>query len=110
MSSRPVKIGISGQPSEYEIKIGHGLLAGAGKWARKCLGKGAAKIVVVSNPTVFKLYGEQAAASLEAAGFIVTHFLIKDGETHKSMSSAESALKAFSEAKLSRTDPQKTAK
>lgn len=104
MSSKIVKISISGQQAEYEIKIGHGLLAGAGKWARKCLGKGAAKVVVISNPTVFKLYGERATSSLEAAGFTVATFLIKDGETHKSLSSAESALKAFSEAKLSRTD------
>ncbi len=104
MSSRSVKIGISGQPSEYEINIGHGMLAGAGKWARKCLGKGAAKIVIVSNPTVFKLYGEQATKSLEAAGFTVTSFLIKDGEEHKNLRTAESALRAFSQAGLSRTD------
>ncbi len=104
MSTRSVKIGISGRPSEYEIKIGPGLLGGSGTWARKCLGKGAAKIVVVSNPTVFKLYGEQVTSSLQAAGFAVSQFLIKDGEVHKNFRTAESALKVFSEAKLSRTD------
>ena len=104
MISRFVKINIAGQPSDYEISIGHGLLVGVGKWARKCLGNGAAKIVIVSNPTVFKLYGLQTEEILVSAGFSVSHFLIKDGETHKNLSTAASALHAFSEAKLSRTD------
>ena len=84
--------------------IGHDLLAELGKWVRKCLGNDAAKIAIVSNPTVFKLYGRQAKESLEAAGFAVSHFLIKDGEQHKNLRTAESALKVFAEAGLSRTD------
>lgn len=104
MSSRSVKIGISQEASAYEIKIGHGLLADAGKFVRKCLGKDAAKIVLVSNPTVFELYGAKTEASLAAAGFTVSHFLMKDGETQKNIGSAESALRSFSEAGLSRTD------
>ena len=104
MTTNSVKISISGQPSDYEITIGHGLLAVAGKWARKSLGKDAAKIVLVSNPTVFKLYGGQTEESLRAAGFTVSHFLMKDGETHKNLRSVESALQFFSKAGLSRTD------
>ena len=104
MKSKSVKIGISQQSSEYEINIGHRLLAGTGKWARNCLGRDAAKIVLVSNPTVFELYGQQTETSLAAAGFAVSRFLMKDGERHKSLSSAESALRSFSEAGLSRTD------
>ena len=104
MITNSVKISISGQPSDYEITIGHGLLAVAGKWARKSLGKDAAKIVLVSNPTVFKLYGGQTEESLRAAGFTVSHFLMKDGETHKNLRSVESALQFFSKAGLSRTD------
>ena len=104
MKSKSVKIGISQQSSEYEINIGHRLLAGTGKWARNCLGRDAAKIVLVSNPTVFELYGQQTVTSLAAAGFAVSRFLMKDGERHKSLSSAESALRSFSQAGLSRTD------
>ena len=104
MKSKSLKIGISQQSSEYEINIGHRLLTGTGKWARNCLGRDAAKIVLVSNPTVFELYGQQTETSLAAAGFAVSHFLVKDGETHKNIGSAESALRSFSEAGLSRTD------
>ncbi len=104
MGSKRVKIGISQQSSDYEISIGSGLLADAGKWTCKCLGKDAGKLVLVSNPTVFKLYGEQTLESLTAGGFTVSHFLMKDGETHKNFASAESALRSFSAAGLSRTD------
>ena len=104
MTSTSIKISISGQPSDYEIKIGHGVLAVAGKWARKCLGTDAAKIILISNPTVFKLYGPQTEESLRAAGFRVSHFLMKDGETHKNLRSVESALQFFSKANLSRSD------
>jgi 3-dehydroquinate synthase len=68
------------------------------------LGKDAAKIVIVSNPIVFKLYGNRTEASLRAAGFEVSHFLMKDGERHKSLRSAESTLKFFSEKRIARTD------
>ena len=80
------------------------MLSGAGKWARKCLGNETTRIVVVSNPTVFKLYGEQTEANLTAAGFAVSRFLMKDGEMHKSLNSVESALRSFSQAGLTRTD------
>ncbi len=104
MASNEVKIKFSAPSAAYTVKIGHDLLAGCGKWARKCLGKDAVKIVVVSNPTVFKLYGRQTVESLAAAGFIVTHFLMKDGERYKDLRSTEAALKSFSETGLSRTD------
>ncbi|MFT3744541.1 MAG: 3-dehydroquinate synthase [Pyrinomonadaceae bacterium] len=104
MKPKTVNIKLSGQPTAYEIVIGHHLLATSGKWARKCLGKGAGKIVVISNPTVFKLYGKVVVESLAAAGFTVTHFLMKDGEQHKSLKTAEQALKFISESGLTRTD------
>ncbi|MEQ1923647.1 MAG: 3-dehydroquinate synthase, partial [Pyrinomonadaceae bacterium] len=87
MASNQVKINFSAQSDEYTVKIGHDLLADCGKWARKCLGKDAGKIVVVSNPTVFKLYGPQTIESLTSAGFAVTHFLMKDGEQYKDLRS-----------------------
>src|SRR5258707_10714390 len=104
MKPQTLKIKLAREASDYDIAIGHDLLSGCGKWARKCLGKGAAKTVIVSNPTVFKLYGRQAKESLNSAGFEVSHFLIKDGEEHKNLRTAESALKFFAESGLSRTD------
>lgn len=104
MKQQTLKIELAGQPTAYKIIIGYDLLAGCGKWARKCLGKGAGKLVVISNTTVFQLYGRLATESLSAAGFTVTHFLMKDGEHHKSLKTAELALKFVSESGLTRTD------
>ncbi|MFM9903396.1 MAG: 3-dehydroquinate synthase [Pyrinomonadaceae bacterium] len=104
MRSTSIKIAFAERSSGYKIEIGHDLLINCGKWARKCLKKGTEKIVVVSNPTVFKLYGEQAVESLKSSGFGVSHFLMKDGEAHKNIRSTEAALRFFSESGLSRTD------
>ncbi len=104
MASDRIKIKFSAPSASYTVKIGHDLLSDCGKWARKCFGKNAAKIVVVSNPTIFKLYGQQTVESLTSAGFKVTHFLMKDGERYKDLRSTEAALRYFSEAGLARTD------
>src|ERR1043166_243819 len=104
MKQRSITIDFHRRSSGYEIVIGSDLLSGCGRWARKCLGKDTAKIIVVSNPTVFALYGKQAEQRLHAAGFIVEHFLVKDGERHKSLRSAEAALRVFAEHNVSRTD------
>lgn len=104
MKPQVVNIKLSGQPTAYDIAIGHHLVAESGTWARKCLGNGAGKVVVVSNSTVFKLYGKTVTESLAEAGFTVTHFLMKDGEHHKSLKTAEQALKFISESGLTRTD------
>ncbi len=103
---KPLKlnIDITGDASAYEIVIGHDLLPACGKWARKSLGNTARKVVIVSNPTIFKLYGKQVTDGLADAGFAVSHFLMKDGENHKNQRSVESALKSFSESGLTRTD------
>ena len=104
MKQRSIKIDFPRESAAYEIEIGHDLLAGSGKWARKGLGTEPGKIVIVSNPTVFGLYGKQAEESLHSAGFSVSHFLVKDGERYKNLRTAESALEFLAEARLSRTD------
>lgn len=104
MKHRTLKIDLLQQPATYKIVVGDRLLSGCGSWARRCLGKGAAKVVIVSNPTVFHLCGKQTEQSLRAVGFDVSHFLMKDGERYKTLGTAESALKFFSEKQLSRTD------
>lgn len=90
--------------SSYEIVIGDSLLSQCGQWARKCLGGGAAKVTIVSNPTVFRLYGKETEKALRSVGFSVSHFLMKDGEQYKSLRTVEAALKSFAETRLTRTD------
>ncbi len=104
MKDRSLKIDFEKKSSGYEIVIGSDLLSNCGIWARKSLGRDAAKIIIASNPTVFDLYGKQVEQSLRASGFEVSHFLMKDGERHKNMRTAESALATFAEKQLSRTD------
>jgi 3-dehydroquinate synthase len=89
---------------EYEIEIGHDSLKTIGVWARRCLSKSTKKVVLISNAKVFRLYGEAVKKSFEDAGFEVLVWLMKDGERHKNFRSLETALKFFSEKKLTRTD------
>lgn len=104
MSSRNVKIECGREMSSYMISIRHNLPAQTGIWARKCLGRSTSKVVIISNPTVFKLYGPQVEESLRGSGFDVFTWLMKDGEQHKNLRSAEDALKFLSKNSLSRTD------
>ena len=47
------------------------------------------KVLLVSNPTIFKHYGERAIASLEAAGFEVASCTLPPGERYKTLSSVQ---------------------
>jgi 3-dehydroquinate synthase len=88
----------------YEIKIGPGLLSEIGSQARASLRPDASRIAVISNRTVFNLYGENVMKSLRRAGFFPVHWLMKDGERFKSLSSLEQALTFLSQARLERSD------
>ena len=87
-----------------EITVGHDLLTNCGEWAKKNLSAASRKIVLVSNPKVFRLYGEQTKKSLIEAGFDVFVWLMKDGERYKNFRSFETALKFFSRSGLTRGD------
>jgi 3-dehydroquinate synthase len=99
-----VKVKLSGNAHRYEIEIGHNLLNDCGDWAKKRLPEKTRKIAVVSNPKIFRLYGETVVNGLEKSGFEVCVWLMKDGERHKNFRSLEAALAFFSEIKLKRTD------
>ena len=78
----------------YEISIASGNLERLGekcralRWQRKDhqfrLGD---KIMVVSNPAVFKLYGAQTIAALERSNFQVSYCELPDGERYKTLKS-----------------------
>jgi 3-dehydroquinate synthase len=101
---KQVSVRLRNNSHTYQIKIGHDLLKSSGDWARNCLSEKTAKIVIVSNPKIFRFYGETVQKSLEKSGFEVFVFLMKDGEKHKNLRSLENLLKFTGENKLARTD------
>lgn len=73
-------------PRSYSIHIGSGILRGlGGLLAELDLGE---KALLVSNPTVYRRYGELVKASLEKNGFEVIPAEIGDGEEYKTLDEA----------------------
>jgi 3-dehydroquinate synthase len=89
---------------KYDIRIGSGVLSEVGKEARGVLGERTHRIALISNETVFKLFGKQTVSGLNDAGFEVDTWLMKDGEQHKSLRSLEQALTFLSRSGIERSD------
>jgi len=64
----------------YEILIGRGTMHGLGARIQALR---PTQVAVVSNPTVFALYGEQVENSLRACGIKPRRIVIPDGEEYK---------------------------
>lgn len=99
-----MKIRLDGQPREYKINIGNSLLNNCGSWVKSALPENAKKIVVISNPKVFSLYGEEMVEKLEKENYQVFVYKIGDGERYKSLRTLEKTLRFLGENKLKRTD------
>jgi 3-dehydroquinate synthase len=95
---------LKAQRQDYEITAGQGTLATLGAVVRHALSSHARRVVIISNPKVFKVYGQLAVKSLRAEGFNVAHWLMPEGERHKSFRTLERALSCLSEKGLERTD------
>jgi 3-dehydroquinate synthase len=101
--SEHVTVALRGREHSYEILVGQNLLEKSGSWVRSVT-SGVGKVVIISNELVFSLYGETVCASLAAAGIESRVWKMGDGESFKSLETAEQALRFFSENKLSRSD------
>jgi 3-dehydroquinate synthase len=99
-----IRVRLRAREQSYEIKIGPGVLSVSGQEARLCLGPNARRIAVISNAPVFDLYGRPLIKSLRAADFKVTHWLIGDGERHKSLATLQAALAFLGQTGLERSD------
>jgi 3-dehydroquinate synthase len=99
-----VRVRLKAHRQEYEIITGQGTLAALGEAALNALSSHAGRVVIISNPKVFKLYGRAAYNSLRRAGLRVSHWLMPDGERHKSFRTLEHALSFFAKSRLERTD------
>lgn len=99
-----VHVRLPARKQDYDIKIGAGLLSTLGAEARAALGSDARRVALISNSTVFDLYGKSVLRSLKAEDFKAVHWLMPEGERHKSLRSLEQALAFLSEARLERSD------
>lgn len=94
-----IKVSVS---SEYEVKVGQGLLEALGREAARVIpGRNA---VIVSDGNVWPRYGKLAAHSLEQAGFSVSSFIIDAGEASKNGENYLKLLDFLAESGISRTD------
>lgn len=73
----------------YDIHIGPGLRRDIGTYARVAFGDRLKTFVIVSNPTVWNLYGGDVLKSLRAAKIGAEVFLMGDGERFKNIWTAE---------------------
>lgn len=85
----------------YPILIGEGLLNQAGKLLRRI--SAAEKVMLVSNPTVFPLYGPKVLNALQSEGFHAEIALMPDGEEYKNMAEANKILDQAVNTRLERS-------
>ena len=95
---------VPARSQSYDIKIGSRLLERLGNEVRTAVGSGARRAALITNKTVFKLYGNRVTESLKRSGFSVNHWLMRDGEQHKSFSGLKQAVEFLSDAGLERND------
>lgn len=84
--AKTIRVNIPEAP--YDIKIAPGGLDDLGLWLTPLI-EPQQKVLLVSNPVVFKHYGERAIASLTQAGYSVCHCILPAGEQYKTMASIE---------------------
>src|SRR5574340_309861 len=84
----------------YNIMISSEMLKDIGGIFEKF--KFSNKAALISNPTVYALYGKTVSESLRASGCDLTEVILPDGEEYKSLASTEKIYEAMLKAKLDR--------
>lgn len=87
----------------YEVEIEKGLLSKAGEKLSALL-PAPRTVMVVSDDTVFALWGEKLTAPLKAAGYTVKEFVIPHGEESKTPETLLALWNALAAEGLTRTD------
>ncbi|MBE6812760.1 MAG: 3-dehydroquinate synthase [Ruminococcaceae bacterium] len=87
---------------QYEVRIKDGLLKEAGQQILTV--KKACSCVLVSDETVFSIYGETVVQSLQNAGFCVHTFLIPPGESSKSTANLVNLWEYLADCNITRSD------
>ena len=94
------KVRVNLKERSYDIFIGSGILRKIGQYMKKLsIGRG---VVVLSDSTVDKLYGEEVRSSLVRAGYKVDLIIIPPGEKYKSLDIVSKIFDRMVELKLER--------
>ncbi len=94
------KIRVELAERSYNISIGSNTLEGIGDKLK--LFELSPRIAVVSNPTVFSLYGERVSESIKNAGFDLVTVSIPDGEQYKNLETLKTIYDELLKSKLDR--------
>ena len=89
----------------YNVAIAPDALDHLGAWLtdhQKPLVKAGQKLLVVSNPAIFRHYGDRVVQSLRSVGYQVNTCLLPAGERYKTLRSIQKIHNAAYEAKLER--------
>jgi len=87
---------------KYEVLIGAGLLGNIGnKLSNLITGM---KVMLVSDDSVYALYGDKVENALTESGYSVSQFIIPHGEQSKNLSNYSLLVEKMFEAKLTRND------
>ena len=84
----------------YNIMIGNGILEDIGRITEKF--EFSNKAALISNPTVYNLYGKTVSKSLKDSGYDLIEILLPDGEEYKSLASTDKIYEALLKAQLDR--------
>ena len=87
---------------EYNVNIGSGFIDTIGEKIAEI--KKPCRVVLVSDDTVFSLYGERVKKSLEKNGYSVCEFVFPHGEDSKSLENFEKIQEFCAENSITRTD------
>lgn len=99
-----LQVRIKTQFPSYEIRVARGLLSKSGNVARGCLDKQARRIALVSNKTVFDIYGPTVSRSLHSSGFAVSLWFMGDSERFKTLETTTKVVAFLRKNQIQRTD------
>jgi 3-dehydroquinate synthase len=85
----------------YDVQIESGSLSQLGEYL--AAGTKVGRVLVVSNPTIFKHYGMRVLTSLQSMGFEVAHCLVPAGERYKTPKTVTRIHNAALEQRLERS-------
>lgn len=98
------KIEVKLSERSYPIFVGVGLRQQLREQLPSYLSPHCRKVVVISNATIFRLYGVDVCNQFTALSLEVSHYLIGDGERFKTLRTAEQVLAFLMAQNLSRHD------